>query len=274
MRVAGIVLAVVLIAACPPRRGRVVYVQPCPAPCVIVSAPPAAPPSVAEKPLDPAVEAHLVAWEKKIAGLTNVRAEVSLRRTDVVLKKETNYNGVVLCLKPNYLIMRLDNPTDPTKTDYEAYIHDGKSWYIYEAKKKTITEVKVPVDPSLRWLWSGDTPVLDLLTTPRAKAISERFEVRLFKTDDHYVYLEFQPRLDKDAREFKQLRLALYGPGEATAKVAYLPAQLYILKPNGDSEAWKISSPQVDIPGVRPQDFKKAEIPGWKVERAPEPGKP
>jgi TIGR03009 family protein len=288
MRLAGIVLAILLVAACPPRRGRVVYVQPGPVPIVTVAAQPMvspSPPVTAEKPLDPVLEGHLLAWEKKVAEVKNVHTEIALKRTDVVFKKEANFTGSVLCLKPNCAILRLENASDPTKTDYEAYIYDGKLLYVYEGAKKTVTEIKAPGNSKTESLksplafltraWEGffwDNPVLALLTEPTAKAINERFDVTLFKTDEHYIYLDIKPLRPADQREFKQLRLALYGPGQATAQFAYLPVQLYMLKLNGDTEVWKFSNTKVDIPNVNEQVFKFKEVPkGWTFLPAPEP---
>src|SRR5262245_43493431 len=102
--------------------------------------PPAAPPV---KAADPKLDAHLIEWEKKMAGVVNLRTEVALKRTDAVFKKDTNYGGpdsVVLCMKPNYAVLRLNNLGDPTKTDYEAYICDGKAVYAYNGVQKTITK--------------------------------------------------------------------------------------------------------------------------------------
>jgi TIGR03009 family protein len=230
---------------------------------------PIPPAALAAKPADPKLDAHLVEWEKKMVGVTNVRTEISLKRTDSVFKKDTNYTGVVLCMKPNLAILRLDNAADPSKTDYEAYICDGKSVYVYEGLKKTITEIKIPQNQA-----GVDNLMLDFLAGMKAKDAKERFDITLFKTDEHYIYLDIKPLRPADQREFKQLRLALYGPGPATAKFAYLPAQVYMLKPNDDTEVWKFSNTQADIAGVKPESFKFTDIPGWTKQKAPPPPPP
>lgn len=294
MRLAGIVLAILLVAACPPRRGRVVHVQPCVVPCATVPAQPMMPPPppvTAEKPTDPVLEGHLLAWEKKVAEVRNVHTKITLKRIDPVFKKNADYTGSLLCMKPRYVILRLDKANDPAKADYEAYIYDGKSLYVYEGTRKTITAIKAPDAPAPespksplalltqkleRFLWPSNNPVLALLTEPTAKDITERYDVKLFKTDEHYIYLDIKPLRSTDQREFKQLRLALYGPGEPTAGLAYLPAQLYVLRPNGDSEIWKFSDTRVDVPNVNADVFKfNKSIPkGWTFESAPRVEKP
>ena len=81
---------------------------------------------------------HLDEWEKASA-VENVRAGVDLKRTTGLLaKKTTEYKGVVLCMKPNFVRLRLEDAKEPK--DYEAYISDGKRLYVYDGLAKTVTE--------------------------------------------------------------------------------------------------------------------------------------
>ena len=302
MRPVGIVLAVLLIAACPPRRSRVVYVQSVPvAPVAHAATAQPVPQALPPVAVDPVLDPHLRAWEEKIASITNLRAEISLARTDAVFKKTTHFGGpssgsVLLWMKPNYVLLRLDNTGDPTKTDYEAYICDGDALFAYNGIARTVTKIALPGraqarEPENRFQTSNplferlsglfgsallaSNPLLDLLGGMKAKEMKERFEITLLKTDENYLYLDFKPRLGKDEAAFKHLRLALYGPGLNTAKFAYLPAQVYVLKPNGDTEVWKLTNSQVDIPGVEVKHFRFIDIKGWKVQEAlPWPSKP
>ncbi|MDY3553822.1 TIGR03009 domain-containing protein [Gemmata sp. JC717] len=301
MRSVAILFAISLIAACPPRRGRVVYVPRCPQPAPVVISDPVSPPATqveepakpktAEKPAEPVaplVAEHLKAWEEKTAALTNVRAEVGLTRTDSVSQKSTAYSGQVLCMKPNCAVLRLNNAADKTGTDYEAYICNETAVYYYNGIAKTVTEFKrppadraavtVPDDnPVRRWLARlygpahlFQRPPLQFLTRVKARELQEQFDISVYKTEENYIYLDIKPRLGKDQHEFKHLRLALYGTGPATAKVAYLPAQVYVLKPNDDTEVWKFTNPQVDLPGVEPKHFQYVEIKekGWTLQKA------
>lgn len=255
MRSAGFIFAALLIAA------SVVSAQPPAVPGQPL--PPPAPPQA--KPTDATLDGHLAEWEKKMSSVKNVHTEIALKRTDVVFKKETNLTGSVLCLKPNYAILRLENAGDPTKADYEAYICDGKSVYVYEGLKKTVTKIDIPQNQP-----GVDNFMLDVLAGMKAKDAKERFDITLFKSDEHYIYLDIKPLRPADQRDFKQLRLALYGPGQATAQFAYLPAQVFMLKPNDDTEVWKFNNTKVDIPGVNEGLFKFKEMPkGWNFQQAP-----
>ena len=285
MRLAGVFLAILLIAACPPRRARVVYAVPArPAPiqpAVPVMPQPTPPgPIKSAKVIDPDVERHLSAWEKKVNGLTNLYAEISLQRKDAALKRETNYKGVVLYLKPNYFVLRLDNTADPKKLDYEAYICAGKALYAYDGMGKKITEFALPPRWPLSTFAPTENPLFELFLNVKSKEVTERFDVAVFKEDEHYVYLDIKPISSKDRAAFSHLRLALYRPGPKSANFAYLPAQAAVLLPGGDSQIWKFTSPQVDILHVRPENFKFEPIKGWVVQKvpaaapAPDAGKP
>src|SRR5438477_404009 len=110
MRLAGFTLAALLIAAPLGLAQPAVPGQP------VTPVPPGAPPA---KAADPKLDAHLDAWEKRMADVKNMRTEIALKRTDPVYKKEREYTGVVLCMKPNFAVLRLDYAAD--KADYEAY---------------------------------------------------------------------------------------------------------------------------------------------------------
>jgi TIGR03009 family protein len=257
MRFTGFTLAALLIAA------TVGQAQPPGVPAGPVAGQPPVPPARAS---DPKLDAHLVQWEQKMADVKNMRTEIALKRTDSVFGKEREYTGVVLCMKPSFAVLRLNYTGDRTGADYEAYICDGKAFYIYSGKEKTITQVTLPQGQT-----GVDNPMLEFIAGMKAREVKERFDVTLFKTDEHYIYLDIKPLRPADQREFKHLRLALYGPGAATASVAYLPAQVFLLKPNGDSEMWKFSKTQIDLPGVAPTDFKYQPVPGWQTVQAPPP---
>jgi TIGR03009 family protein len=252
MRSAGFTLTALLIAA------SVGLSQPPAVPGQPVT--PATPPATKA---DPQLDGHLAEWEKKMSKVVNLRTEVALKRTDAVRKRDKEYTGVVLCMKPNFAVLRLDYAAD--KADYEAFICNGKSVFHYAGLEKTITEYKLPQNTDA----GVDNLMLDFLGGMKAKDVKERFDINLFKVDENYIYLDIKPRLGKDQREFQHLRLALYGPGAATAKFSYLPAQVYLLKPNGDAELWKFTNPQIDLPGVEPKNFQYVPVKGFELKQAP-----
>jgi TIGR03009 family protein len=194
----------------------------------------------------------------------------TLTRKEPVFNKERTYSGQVLCMKPNFAILRLDNLAN--KDDYEAYVCNGQAIYEYNGLQKTVTEWKLNPNPGAG---GGDNLMLDFLSGMKSAAAKQRFQITLFKEDAHYVYLDIKPLLPKDRQEFEQARFALFGPN---TPFPYLPAQMYLAKPSGDTEVWKFTNPQTNIPGVEPKHFQYKPVPGFELKKPPpqagNPGQP
>jgi TIGR03009 family protein len=210
------------------------------------------------------LDAHLGGWERKMADITNFRVEIALTRTDNVFKKEKKYTGVVLCMKPNYAILRLDYAADPSKSDYEAVICNGKSLFVYNGLEKTMTEHKIANQANPK---AGvDNLMVDFLSGLKAKDAKDRFDISLMNEDANYVYLDIKPRVEKDKLEFQQLRLALFGP---KTPFPYLPCKVIKVNPNGDTETWDFSKHQLNLQGIDESTFKYVKVPGFTERQAP-----
>jgi TIGR03009 family protein len=270
MRPAGLTLAAVLVGVSvvtaqpltgQPLTGQPLTGQPSGVPGMPVVPPPPGGASAADARLD----AHLAGWEKTMNATTNFRVVLGLKRTDAVFKQEKTYSGVVLCMKPNLAVLRLNYDGDRTGADYEAYICDGKAVYEYNGLQKTITRWKLPDPKANPNGGATDNLMLDFLSGMKAKEAKERFEITLYKEDPqgYYIYLDVKPRLAKDKAEFQQLRMALYGPN---TKWTYLPAQVFLVKPNGDTEQWSFKEPQTNIPGVEEKMFQFTPVKDFKFQ--------
>jgi TIGR03009 family protein len=163
-------------------------------------------------------------------------------------------------------VLRIDSTVN--KNDYEAYICDGKSIYEYNGLAKTITEFRL--NPGA----DGENLMLDFLSGMTADAARKRFQIALFKpnTPDPkqlYVYLDIKPVLGKDKQEFEHARFALFGPG-APQGLQYLPAQVFLRKPNGDQELWSFAEQKTNVPGIDAKAFEPVrKIDGWQFRQAP-----
>jgi TIGR03009 family protein len=143
---------------------------------------------------DSKLKGHLDAWEKAMDKVANMRADISLKRENAVFKTTKEYIGVMLIMKPNFVILRLDNAGDPTKQDYEAIISDGKSIYYYNGLEKTVTKWKLQTPTnnstskdytSLEIFLLGLLPQIItqqalLLSGTNPKDLRHRFDISLF----------------------------------------------------------------------------------------------
>jgi TIGR03009 family protein len=262
MRPVGITLAALLAAA--PLVGAQV-------PAVTPGAPVQGAPVAQPAPPDPKLDAHLAGWEKKMGGLTNFRADINLTRKEAVFQKAREYAGSVLCAKPNLARLSLDAlpkpPPGKPAVDFEAYICTGKAVYAYSGDKKEVTEI--PIAPNAA---EGGDLMLDFLSGMKAEDAKRRFEIKLFNEDPNYVYLDIKPRTQKDQQDFVHVRFALYGP--RNAQVAYLPAQVWLQKPSGDTELWKFTNPQTDLPNIPADTFAYVPVQGWPLKKYQPPPPP
>jgi TIGR03009 family protein len=231
--------------------------------------PPPIPAAVAAP--DQKLDAHLAGWEKRMGDLRSFRFDLELIRKDPnagIFKGESKFIGSVLGMKPNLARLRLDNAADPK--DFEAFICNGKSVYAYNGLLKTITEHKLP-DPKANPGNTTDNLILDFVSGMKAEDLKKRFELKVFKEDQYYVYLDIKPVLGKDKQDFKQLRLALYGPA---TEFAYMPAQVYLVRTNDETEQWKLNKPMMNIKELDRRVFEYENVPGFRFQQAPDPKAP
>ncbi len=229
----------------------------------LVAQPPGAP--AAQPPAaDPKLDGHLDAWGKQMGGLTNFHAKFNLTRkpgAGAAFQNARSYKGSILVMKPMYARLRLDSTTN--KDDYEAFICNGKSLYAYSGLDKTITEFPLSGNEA-----GGSNLMLDIVRGMTAQQAKQRFQIALFKEDPNYIYLDIKPTTGADQQEFLQLRLALYGPNvKAPGAVPYMPAQVWKMSPNQDTEVWEFTDLQTNIPGIEPKVFDYQAIPGWQTKK-------
>jgi TIGR03009 family protein len=207
------------------------------------------------------LDAHLAGWERAIAGVKSLRCDLTLTRKD--FGGESSYTGSLLAMRPNYLRLRLDSRADPK--DYEAFIGDGKSLFAYNGLQRTVAEHKPD-----SWFFSilSRNILIDLLRGMTVRALKARFEVHLFKEDANYLYLEIKPLHENEKQDLRLLRVALYQPTHS--ELAYLPAQVYLLRPSGDTEQWKLSNLTTNLLAISEVSFQFEQIRGFRFLRAPE----
>lgn len=258
MRSAGISLGILLIAVV------VASAQPPGTQATPTGLPPAAPPAASPEVV---LDAHLDNWEKAMAGAKSFSAKFEQTKVDAVFKRPLKYHGSILCMKPN--LARMSAYAEKNKNDFEAFICNGKSLFHYDWQKKTVTEVPLT-------LGNGDSLMLDFLSGMKASAVKQRFQITQFNpADPNYVYFDIKPKLPKDAQEFAMIRLAVFGPNVPPPFIKYMPSQIYMVKPNDDTELWKLSEQAINIKDKDNRDldprifeYEKPEGKDWKFEKA------
>lgn len=238
---------------------------------VVAAAQQPAPPAQPQSAPNQELQQHLNGWQQSMGGLVNFGAKFDLTKTDNVFKKDTFYEGSVLCMKPSLAILRIESKNN--KADYEAFICDGKSVFHYDGNKKAVTQFKL--NPGA----NADNVMIDFIGGMNAAAAQARFDITLFQVQQpNYVYLDIKPKLGKDMQEFTQARMCLLLPGNVAKLPGYLPVQVWMAKPNNDTELWKLRDHAVNDNRVNAGMFQYQPIPGWPLQQAgppaPAPGAP
>jgi TIGR03009 family protein len=257
-------------------------------------------PQVAQLPVAPpprlaVVEMHLAAWKEETSKFTNIREVISMTRRDAAGEDKKNYSGVFLGMRPNYFRLRLDNNADPAGNDYEAFICDGKAVFAYSGLQKTITARSVvqetptrPVGPPTeeesiteRWVQffeqivramnPGEHFALKCLVGSETIFDKKQYQITLALAGKNFIQLDVEPLLPDGKKQFTKARVSLFAPN---TKFAYTVAAVALTLPNGETEVWKFTEQQLNIPKVTAKDFAFQKVLGFKLNDLRTPSKP
>lgn len=212
--------------------------------------------------LPPALQNHLLEWEKRTKSLETLYTECEREVTNTLAKRTAKYTGAIRCMKPNLAYLRIDNAAK--KEDFAAYICDGKSVFEYSGLDKTVRQHLIPAGNG-----AGDNLLLDFMSGKlTAVDIAGRFELKLLKEDQHYIYIEALPTHPRDKQEFDTLIYVLFGP--QVKGLEYLPAKVRTTRNNGQEiEEWTFKKPMANPQGIRKEDFVYIAPPkDWQVKPA------
>jgi len=225
--------------------------------------------------VDPILRSYLDGWEKVMKGAENFYVTGTMKRTDLLLKKESTFETTIMCMKPNFARLRIDKlPAaggQKNPNDYSAYICTGQAVYEYDGNAKQVTEYK------LKNGGVGDNLLLEFMSgTLTAEQAIKRFTMKTLKVDQHYIYLEIRPIPgSKELSDFQTMTLVLFQP--AVPGMGYLPRTVVIRKGNGqEEELWDFPQPRANLPKDQVKlDYFQAiplnQLPaGWKVQQAPQ----
>ena len=253
---------------------------------------PAPPPAPQAQPTpDPALLAHLKAWEAVMAGSKSFSARCIKEYEDPKFQTKRVYDGSVMCLKPSfaltYTALRPAPGGQPTGV-YEMTILNPTAAYKYECNgewpKKPTGQEQKSVLSEYRFP-AGKRPsnvMLDFLSGGiTAQAALERFAMRDIgnPADPDFLLIEVKPKLDTDARDFLGMTLVLYRPKHG--RLAYLPAKIVLAlndRGNPNLETWTFTEQYIDHPQITPELFKPKPVspPQWEhnVQQPPAPAAP
>lgn len=217
------------------------------------------PPAAAAPAIDPRnpLDAHLLRWEEEMKKIESLAAQCTRTTIDKTFNNTDIYEGTAKFLKPNMAMLELQKKGKAEV--FEKYVATGTFLYEYVPANKIIRVHELPPPKQGQ---VSDESFLSFLFGMKAEECKRRYELKLAKEDQWYVYLEITPRFAADKADFQRARLVL-------TKANYLPRQLWFEQPNGNEVTWDIPK---SVPGaqVNRLEFTAPNVPqGWQMVRVP-----
>jgi len=224
----------------------------------------------------------LKAWEKRMAGVDNLVADVTCIETHALTKKKTIYAGQVAFMRPNLLRIDLTREDevgkkDVEKTSLQRIYFDKARFYIFDPAGKRIEirdrVVKKKVASDFRTFFGSleNSLVVTALRGTKADDVKKRFELVLQepkdpKSSQWYAYVMFIPKSDKDKQDFTaaQITFWLKNPNpEGESDLTATPVRLWYKSPNGKETAYILENLKLNAK-LKADDFTPGDVEGYR----------
>lgn len=218
--------------------------------------PPARPPA-APDPAQEKLDELLAKWEKSMQSVQSLAAQLVRTEINPTLQTKDVFVGGAQFVRPNRAILWMAKEKTPNDL-VEKFICTGNHLYQFAPHQKEIRVIPLPQSKTGQL---GDDNLLSFLFGMKATDAKERYDLKLAKEDQHYLYVEIVPRRTQDKVEFQKARLVLH-------KDSFLPRQLWFQQPNQDEVIWDL--PRIDSGAkLNLKDFDAPAVPqGWKLVEA------
>jgi TIGR03009 family protein len=228
----------------------------------------AQPPQPPTAPTEKKLDEYLQRWELEMQKIQSLEATLERTQKDKAFQTESKFVGFARYMKdgtgPTARNLAMLEMKEAGKQDiYEKYICTGTFLYQFSPTTKEIRALRLPTPKPGQ---VGDDNFLTFLFGMKAEQAKKRYDLKVTREDQYYIYLDVVPRTPQDTADFKRAQLVLN-------KETFLPRQLWFEQPNGNTIVWSI--PRLDTKAkINEREFDAPALPpGWKmvtVERPPE----
>jgi TIGR03009 family protein len=215
-------------------------------------APPAAPPLDSEhNPLDK----FLLRWEQEMKNVDTLAAQLSRVEENKTFQTVDVFVGTARYMKPNLASLEMQKKDKPDQT--QKFVCSGQMLYEYAPAQKEIRAHPLPAPKPGQ---VSDDNFLSFLFGMKAEEAKRRYDIKVAKEDQWYVYLDVLPRFDADKADFQRARLVLN-------KDTFMPRQLWFEQPNKDTVTWDIPKIETKVPLKREEFLVPAVPQGWTMKQ-------
>jgi TIGR03009 family protein len=227
---------------------------------VLTAGPAAAQPAPAPSPLDN----YLLNWERKMLEVTTLQAQLTRSEKDPSFNKTQEFVGFAQYMKEkrgeamlNLATLEM-RPKDKPNEIAEKFICSGTHLYQFNPAQMEVKQFELP-KPKPGSVAQDN--VMGFMFGMRAKDATQRYDMKLAKEDQYYIYIDILPRLPADKADFLFARIVLN-------KDTFLPRQLWF-QTSGSEVTWDIPVVRAGVQ-VNRADFEAPKLaPGWKLTVVP-----
>lgn len=211
--------------------------------------------------LDPAnnkLDALLLRWEKEMKNIQTLQVQATRTTVNKTFGNTVIFQGGAKYMKPDLALMEMQQKDKPGI--FEKYVITGTFLYDFAPAQKLVRIYELP--PTRPGAPPGEDNILSFLFGMKAEEAKRRYDLKLVKEDQWYIYVEVLPKLPSDKADFQKARLVLNQSN-------FLPRELWFEQPNGDEVKWDL--PKADVnPKLSRTDFLQPQLPpGWTSQRMP-----
>lgn len=203
-------------------------------------------------------------WEKEMQSVQTLSVDMVRTTKDKVMGMDEVFAGKAKYMKPNLAVLEMQKKDNPQV--FEKFLCTGTFLYQWQPGSKVINQFELPPPQPGK---QAQNDFLSFFFGMKAEEAKQRYDLKLVKEDQYYVYIEVLPKLAADKADFAKARLVLNQSN-------FLPRQVWFEQVNGNEVMWDLPKAQRDVEVDRGEFAPPAQLPaGWqyvKVPRAESPG--
>ena len=225
------------------------------------AATPPAPPAQSAATLD----GYLDRWQKTMEQVQALSAQIKRTEKDQTTDVEKHFTGFTKYLRVGAAgttqnLALLQMTPDNKKEFSERFVCSGALLYEFRQSEKVVMAHELPKPRAGQ---VSDDNFLSFLFGMKKEEAQKRYDLKLTKTDQYYLYVDIQPRFAADKVDFKRARIVLN-------KETLLPRQLWFESPNQTETTWDVVQINANDKTINRQEFDApTPPPGWKMVAAP-----
>jgi TIGR03009 family protein len=219
---------------------------------------------VAPAAANQALDNHLLRWEQEMQKVQTLQAQLARIDKDKTFNTATKLVGYAAYRKvgtgPSTLnLATLEMRPEGKQEVREKYVCTGTFLYQFLPEEKQIKVFELPKPKPGQ---VAEDNFLSFMFGMKAEEARRRYDLRLAKEDQYYIYVDILPRFPNDRADFQRARMVLN-------KSNFLPRQLWFEHPNGNEVVWDIPRIQSGADLDRRLFDPPQAPPGWRVVNVP-----